>query len=279
LKASDRMDLEKIRTVFTDECEGELIPYDVDWVHINCGDEGAGKSTLAMKLCQMANPNFGIDDITLGYDEFTHRLDTAPQGSAILCDEGGDVFLSRESLGKPRASSLKQLMKIRAKNFFVVINISDISLLEHYLKTFRLKSLTRVKMYYRNRIISKGHVEFYIKEQARRIYKDSQGNIKFPKPADTDRFDRFPADDPLWVAYSEKSGTYKKLQEKQRAKARQEHPIKKYFEGYKEVLKSEMIKRIGKDQANPYRLIRNALTNRIVSETQRGKLTYLTLLT
>lgn len=271
--------LDKLKEVFTNECS-ELVRDDVDWVHINCGDEGGGKSTFAIQLCKMANPDFCIDDITLGYDEFTHRLDTAPQGSAILCDEGGDVFLSREALGKPRASSLKQLMKIRAKNFFVVINISDIALLEHYLKSFRLKSLTKVRMYYRNGVLSKGHVEIFTKEQARRIHKDTQGNIKFPKPADTDRFLAFPKDDPFWIAYDEKSGLYKKLQEKGREKLRQEHPIKKYFGNDVELLKEELIKRITKDYTvqYAYKLIKDSLNKRVILIKERGKLNYLKLL-
>lgn len=256
-----------------------LINNKTDFVDITTGDEGAGKSTYSFIKCRLANPNFCIDDITLGYAEFTKRLDTAPRGSAIECDEGGDVFLSRMALSKQNVKALQQFMKIREKNFFICINISDLSLLERYLKNHRLKCLTKVKTIYRNRTLTRGMVEFYTKRQAKRIYKDAQGNIKFPKPAGRDTFSEIPQDDPLWIAYKEKKDAYLNIQKKEREIAKTEHPIKKYFKGYTEVLKSEMLKRISKDYANPYRLIRDALTNRVVSEVQRGKLTYLTLLT
>ncbi|QLJ53504.1 MAG: hypothetical protein Sv326_1329 (plasmid) [Candidatus Fermentimicrarchaeum limneticum] len=193
-----------------------LMQNNTDWIDINCGDERAGKTTLSFIKCKLANPNFSIDDVTLGLDEFIKRLDTAPRGSAVLCDEGGDAFLSRLALSRPRVKVLQQFMKIGEKNYFICINISDIGLLEKYLKNHRLRTLTKVKTRYKNGVLTRGICEFYTKKQAKRIRKTVEGNIKFPKPVDVDIFQAFPENDPLWIAYKQKKNAYLKIKEKER---------------------------------------------------------------
>jgi hypothetical protein len=275
------MPMEKIIDVFDNECQ-ELVDNDIDWIHLNIGGEGTGKSTFGIHFGQTVQhePPFNIEGITHGYPEFTHRLDTAPQGTAVHCDEGGDVFLSRESMSKPRADILKQMMKIRAKNLFVIINISDLSLLEGYLKNFRVKSLTRTKMYYRNGRYYKGYVEIYDKNQCRLIHKDANGKMRFPKPAAVDTFDAFPKDDPLWVAYRKKDDDYKLLQKKERLEKTKEHPIKKFFGNDDELLKKELIRRIEKRYSTQYayQIITDALNKGIILKKERGKLKYFKLL-
>jgi hypothetical protein len=268
-----------LREIYTNKCEF-LVKNNTDWIDIGCGDERAGKTTLSIVKCRLANPAFCIDDITLGLPEFMARLDTAPRGSAICCDEGGDAFLSRLALSKSQVKALQQFMKIGEKNYFISINISDLSLLERYLKNHRLRCLTKVKTQYKYGVLTRGVCEIFTKRQAKRIYKDTSGNIKFPQPVGIDTFPMIPRDDPLWIAYKQKKDAYLKIQEKDREK-KQDHPIVKYFKGYTEVLKSEVLARITKDYStnHAYRLLRDAITNRVVVEAQRGKLTYLTLLT
>jgi hypothetical protein len=266
------------REVYTNKCEF-LVKNNTDWIDIGCGDERAGKTTYSIIKCRLANPNFWIDDITLGLEEFVKRLDTAPQGSAILCDEGGDAFLSRLALSRPQVKALQQFMKIGEKNYFVCVNISDLGLLERYLKNHRLRCLTKVKTKYKNGVLTRGIVEFYTKKQAKRVYKDTQGNIRFPKPIGMDSFPSIAKDDPLWIEYKKKKNAYLKILETDRKK--QEHRIVKYFKGYREVLKSEIITRMKDNmtEQNAYRVIKDAIANRIILEKERGKFTYLTLLT
>ncbi len=205
--------MKHLQKIFGGMCQ-ILRENNLDWVHLNIGTEGSGKTTLSFHLCELANPNLLIDDITFGVDEFINRLDTAPIGEAISCDEGGDAFMSAESLTRRRIEAKKQLLKIREKNFFICINISDISLLDRYLKTFRVRSMTRVKMSYKNGVIRRGLCEIYTRKQVRRIYKNPEGVVKFPQPAGMDSFPIYKK--PLWEEYLKKKYDYLRMQKKKR---------------------------------------------------------------
>jgi hypothetical protein len=193
-----------------------LVENDLDWIDVNCGDERGGKTTYGYIKCRLVNSNFGIEDYTLGLEALMRRLDTAPKGSAILVDEGGDAFLSRLALSKPRAKILQQFMKIGEKNLFICINISDISLLEKYLKNHRLRTLTKIKTHYKNGVLTRGIVEFYGRKQAKKIRKTVEGNIQFPKPIAVDAFYRVPKDDPLWAECYKRKKAYLKIKEEER---------------------------------------------------------------
>jgi hypothetical protein len=193
-----------------------LILNNIDWIDITTGDERAGKTTLSYIKCRLANPNFGVDDYTLGLEEFLKRIDTCPQGSAVLCDEGGDAFISKLAMSRKSIKATQQLMKIGEKNLFICINISDLSLLERYIKNHRLKCLCRVRIKYKNGVLTRGIVEIYTRKQTRQIRKTVDGNMKYPKPAGVDVFSAIPEDDPLWIACKAKKDVYIKFKRKEK---------------------------------------------------------------
>jgi len=172
---------------------------------------------------------------------------------------------------------LQQFMKIGERNFFICINISDVGLLERYLKNHRLRTLTKVKTRCKFGVLTRGICEFYTKKQAKRIRKTVEGNVKFPKPVDVDYFPPIPKDDPLWMEYQKKKNAYLKIKEQERET---EDIVMEIMKPYGQMIVSRkiVISQIAKKKQITMRQARNilkeAIERGIVSLINRRKVKY-----
>lgn len=146
---------------------------DYDWVHIICGGEGEGKSTLGIEMCSYVDPYF-IRNMNL--------VSTLPQlkesykkigennriGSAINIDEGALLFLARNSMTTENKIACNMLRGLRGMNPFIVICMPDFVSLDPYIRDFRVKSVSR--------IVKRGWAWFYSKKRINQMmekYKTS----------------------------------------------------------------------------------------------------------
>lgn len=63
---------------------------DKNWMGIVCGQTGSGKSEYALRLCELLDPNFTVDNVVFSIEGFMREVNRkAPRGSFILFDEVG----------------------------------------------------------------------------------------------------------------------------------------------------------------------------------------------
>lgn len=157
------------------ESAKDLMRKDWDVWGAAIGNEGSGKTTLAIEMCSLVDPAFSKDAVTYIPDEFQMRLNSAPKYSATLADEGVEIFFSQDVSKIASKDVTKQLMQIRYRNQFVVICIPDL---------FALTTQVRRRLAFCVRILERGHFAFYTRTQIRQIKRNSDTKmVEYPKPA------------------------------------------------------------------------------------------------
>lgn len=180
-----------------------------DWVHCNAGREGSGKSTFAIQLCQMVDPGFSYTHIAFSSQQFQSMLLSLPQYSAVLFDEGSEGFYSRDAMNRFNKELMKQMMLIRGRNLFIVINIPDFTVLDKGLRTRRVLSLTETIVFTHpvTQDWVRGLYEFYTGDVLEKYYRDEFGHIYRPEPTYTGAFESLEGT-PIWASYSKLKNEY-----------------------------------------------------------------------
>lgn len=99
-----------------------------NYMCIVLGETGSGKSYTTMRICEILDPYFTVDDICFSAEEFIQRL-RAPgikRGRCLILDEAGTSLSSREfwSLQNRRISYILQTYRHRNLiTFFTVPNL------------------------------------------------------------------------------------------------------------------------------------------------------------
>lgn len=253
--------------------ERQLINSDVDVVWLSVGDEGSGKSTLGIQVCKAVDKNFDASHICFELDDFIVKLRELPPGSAVLLDESGDHLMSREAMGGKRIETLKQLMKCRSLNKFIVLNISYLVLMEKYVRSFRARIMSRTvtKVDLKNDVIRRGLVQIFGRKAMKKIKVMPDGAIRYPRPTMVDNFYTL-VGDPLWDEYKLKKSAYVMGMEKKKIK--QKDVIDRFFETHGEApmkqLADYIMEEEGITKEAAYARIRKANHNGRTSLEQRG---------
>lgn len=265
----------EIEKLFTNKCEW-CKRNNRDYVVIVCGAEGGGKSSFVLGICSLASPSFNVNNVIYGYKEFCNFLDTSPPNQAIQIDESADFLMSREAMGKERRDFLKRMMKVRSANHFLVFVISDVTLLERYIKSFRASCLCRIVNKYdiATGDAIRGIVEVYGKKRMKNLPKESNsGSILWHKvrPLITERY--APMRGELWEKYLEKKEQYLTEQKIHKQHKTIWNDIAEQY-GKKDFKRNVLVKIIctlkGCKPNNAYRIIHNSTDKGYVSEDRRG---------
>lgn len=127
----------------------------LDRVYVIDGREGeGGKSTLAMQLANICDPNFNLSKIVFNALDFEKVLRSAEKGDAIIFDEAFNGLSSKSALSKQNKRLVRLLMEVRQRNLFIFIVLPSIFLLEKYVAVFRSQCLFHAycsKKSYKNR--------------------------------------------------------------------------------------------------------------------------------
>lgn len=176
-----------------------IIRTDQDWLHIVTGYEGSGKSNLGIQICKTIDPTFIVKRITFTSEEFLIAINEAKPYQAILMDEGVEGFFSRRAMSKENVDIAKTLTQIRFKNLFICICIPDWFLLDSYVRSHRVRSLTVVK--------ERGIFAFYSKRQTKKIRRNPNNKVTEYGTAFFHNTFKKP-DYPLWDDYENKKKKY-----------------------------------------------------------------------
>lgn len=81
----------KDRAVLRKKIWNRMNKKDKNWMGIVCGDTGSGKSEWALRLCELLDPNFSVDQIAFTIEDFLRLVNdrSFDRGSMILFDEVG----------------------------------------------------------------------------------------------------------------------------------------------------------------------------------------------
>lgn len=210
----------------------ELVRKNFDCIALVTGEEGAGKTTLAMQCCLYLDHNFSNKSICFNARGFEELLQTLPKGSAILWDEADDVGSNWASaMMITLKKTFKRIRKMNYKIFLVTPTFHD---LNKYFAIHRTRYLINVYAEFTERGMFRFYDAFakkklYIngkKEMNMRAYKSTfYGAFKnYPKGFPVD-FEKYEADkdEATLLALGEKnSGKDVRMEYYQRLRLRHE---------------------------------------------------------
>lgn len=116
MDSGDRPDVLNLIDDIKEYREKAVIPHDLDYMCLLCGKERTSKSTLALTICSLIDPNFTIHNVCFTLRDYLKYMmnsqifgdaieaDKMPawytgaskRGSAVLFDEGGTQAYARE---------------------------------------------------------------------------------------------------------------------------------------------------------------------------------------
>jgi len=142
--------------------------YDADRVYIVTGRERRGKSTLAMQLAYIVDPNLSLDNIAFSPREFEERIREADTHSAIIYDEAYLGMSASGSQSKLNVYMKKILQECGQRNLFIFIVLPSFFLLEKYPAIFRSDALFNVLVSKKN--YNRRHYKVYNYHLKRILY-------------------------------------------------------------------------------------------------------------
>jgi len=182
----------------------------IDALFIIVGEGGLGKSSLELWLASLHEKqnNRELDlmrCVALDSGRFMFNCNETNRYAASCLDEGIEGMFSREAMSKENKELLKMLTQLRSRrNLLIIINITDLSLMEKHIRKFRARAILRVwaKNDKKNHTLKKGFVDVYGKREIKKI-KFVDGSVVFPKrPRFRDTFPDMAVVNPkLWQEY------------------------------------------------------------------------------
>ena len=105
-----------------------VLKKDRDFVAVYDGEEGAGKSVLAMQHAKILDPDFTLDNVVYNAQQFMDKVKdpNTKKGACILLDEAYNAINSRASLSEMNRGMVAVATEMRQKNLFVLTVFSTI---------------------------------------------------------------------------------------------------------------------------------------------------------
>ena len=119
---------------------------DWDAIIVITGPEGCGKSSLAINMAHDLDSDVltNLKDHVVWSGEDLNKLVFTKQPSAIVEDESGLDFFSREAMGKSSKNLIKMVMVMRAQNHIPILVLPNIKWLDTYLREHRVNLWIKV---------------------------------------------------------------------------------------------------------------------------------------
>jgi len=120
-----------------------VLKNDLDYVGIYDGEEGVGKSVLAMQHAVYLDHNFSLSNIVFTADDFIKIIKdpNTKKGTCIVLDEAFSAANSRASLTEVNRAMIGLATEMRQKNLFILIVIPSFFDLDRYFALWRSRAL------------------------------------------------------------------------------------------------------------------------------------------
>lgn len=166
---------------------------DFDVVALITGEEGSGKTTLAMQAALYMDGNFSNDHIVFNARQFEKVLNTLPNGSCIVWDEADDVGSSWAS--EMMITLKKTFKRIRKKNMVIFLVTPTYHDLNKYFAIHRTRFLINVYADF----VTRGFFKLYNRDAKRKLYifGKKEMDMKATKSTFFGRFTNYPKGFPV----------------------------------------------------------------------------------
>lgn len=123
-----------------------VLTKDRDYVAVYDGEEGVGKSVLAMQHAKILDPNFNLNNVVLTAEDFIKIIKDpkTKKGTCIILDEAFNAASSRSALSEVNKSMVALGTEMRQKNLFVLIVLPSFFDLDKYFALWRCRALFHV---------------------------------------------------------------------------------------------------------------------------------------
>ncbi len=110
----------------------ERIQTNQNFFGVFLGPVGSGKSYAALRLAEILDPNFTIDNVCFTVEEFHYHITQAnhPKGTVIILDEAGTAASAREFYTEANKVFGMLLETSRFKNYIYLMTLPDITFLD-----------------------------------------------------------------------------------------------------------------------------------------------------
>ena len=181
------------------------IVYKKNWdgVILIDGNERVGKSTLGITIAYyLAEGNFTINNICIDGDDAIKKIESFPDKSVLLIDEGSLIFNSRDAMKKEQKKLIKILNVVGQKNLIFIIVLPCIFDLNKQIAIRRSKFLLHC---YTDNELHRGRFCYFGEQKKKLLYsvgKKNYDSYQYPKLS-RNEMGRFTDFNPLGDEYIE----------------------------------------------------------------------------
>lgn len=97
---------------------------------VHTGDPGSGKSYADLYMAEQLDPDFGIDQVCFGRDDFLEVFPELRKGQILLYEEAGAEFGARDAMTGQNKELSKILQVYRFKQIPTIFNLPHLSMLD-----------------------------------------------------------------------------------------------------------------------------------------------------
>lgn len=156
-----------------------VIKKDRDYVMVLDGEEGCGKSVLAMQIASYLDPKFNLDCVVFNADQFMKTIRTTRKHSCIVLDEAFNASNARASLSQVNRAMLGVATEMRQRNLFIIMVIPSFFDLDKYFALWRCRALIHV---YFRKDGSRGRYVLFPKTKKKYLYLNGKKTYNYSKP-------------------------------------------------------------------------------------------------
>lgn len=180
------------------------INYDFDYVIVNTGDVGSGKSSFSLLFASSYDPDFTVDNVFFTGDEMIKAAYKLHKGSVLILDEAGYALNPRDSMTRMNKDMAKILTVVRERNLVLIFNAPHLKDIDKSIRDRRV-DLNVVHEVRKGRLpdgspyYARGYVQFWERESIHTPYRQDDVRWHFFKAARVPQCDK-----ELYREYSEK---------------------------------------------------------------------------
>ena len=176
----DEYFIDKVMKQQLDKIKNAVIKKDRDYVLVIDGEEGSGKSVLAMQIAKYFDPKFNLDKVVFNSDQFMKSIKEIPKYSCVLLDEAYSASNSRATLTEVNRAMVGVATEMRQRNLFVIMVLPSFFDLDKYFALWRCKALIHV---YFDKDGGRGRYIIFPKTKKKYLYLNGKKTYSYAKPA------------------------------------------------------------------------------------------------